>query len=148
MAATTFTFQFDTIRPGEKPDTRYRSNIPPERFLECFDKAVNWTIEGTLANEDKPARKRTLYNAYVYGPGLAKRPCKELYRPEIEHRLEELGLLAIDRPRVVALLWADLNASGTGAGYRAYKVRQTTETLPDFERPHVTHYDLVNLFIR
>lgn len=135
--AQTFTFQFDTIRPGRAPASTYRQ-VPAERFAECFDKAADWVRAGTMSNQDKPLAQRVLFAAYVYGPGLAKRPVSELYRPEIERRLEELGLLALDRPRIVALLWADL-----GAGYRAYKVRKSTEVLDGFERPHVANHDLV-----
>jgi len=141
MAHNTFTFQFDTIypKPGSKPrvKTVYRRDIPADRVLERFDQAAEWTYAD---DSDKPRAQRTIRCSYVWGPGIRKTPCSAMYKPGVERQLEKLGLLAIDRPRIIAFLWADL-----GDGYMAYKVRKTTEALEGFERPHVTCYDLVTV---
>jgi len=128
MAA--YTIQFQTVQYGRVVRSEHRDNIPPEDVLDRFDQAAHWA-----GNTSAP---HTAYCAYVWGPGLRKTPCMGIYRAEVEQCLEAQGLLALDRPRFVALLWADLDN-----GYKASKVRKTTETLDGFERPNVTCYDLV-----
>jgi len=97
-----------------------------DELWEKFNAACEWR------------RVSISHNCSFYGPGIMKTTCDEYARTRLRDVLKPLGLVPLE-PVYVGLLWADLD----GQGYWLYKIREGTEELPGFERPHTVAYSLV-----
>ena len=126
-AQATYTFEFEYTTPDGQQRWQTRT-VPAKDLWQRFGEAADWRRAGT----HEQARR-----VFFYGPGVFRRVVDETARDRLVEVLEPLGLLPLDRPQYVGLLWADL-----GKGYVLHKIRKATVELEGYERPHVAVHTL------